>query len=257
MTGNNCTELLCVRQGCTLTVNCHKGTPSEKSNSDVLFRQFSKLNLTKFSFLYNLKIITMKKITVVLFILGMTFNLFSQPYDTHYSIEYALKKADGTLISLMTMVRDGDKMKFTKINNRGKDDENKVDVYVFKNEGKVYTINTYRTFKMGTRHALDMSYVGMLTGVYLFELGNDGTIFNSNSLSGNTSVLGNDCTVYILATQGDAKSEYDMYQDNLMLRRFVGSPTEGNVLEATTFNKDAVISPSEFVIPADVQISDM
>lgn len=182
--------------------------------------------------------------------------IFSQNYDTKYTLEYALKKADGTLISTMSFARDGDKMKFTKVNNRGLDNESKIEIYIFKDEGKVYTVNSGRGYQTGSRHALDLSFVGMQTGVYILDLGNDGTLFNSSYVTGTGSFLGNECTIYTFVTQGDAKSEYYMYQNNLMLKRWVGSPTEGNSLEATAFNKNADSPLGTFQLPRDVQFPD-
>ncbi len=194
----------------------------------------------------------------ILFLLFFIFSsiIFSQSYDQNYTAVYALKDARGTEISRFKHYRNGNKLRFNIVQNSGMDNEKTIDIYIFKDEGKVYTVTAGRGYKTGSRHALDMSFIGMQTGVYILDLGNDGSIFNSNSRNGTNTVLGNTCTIYTLATQGDAKSEYSMYQDNLMLKRVVGSPTEGNTLEAASYDPNANVPESMFTLPTDVQFLD-
>jgi hypothetical protein len=194
----------------------------------------------------------LRKTIFVLFILGMFIDLFPQSYDVNYTIDYALKDARGTVLSKLKLYRSGNKLKFVKIDKAGKPDETTTDMYILKDENQVYTVITNSAGKFGTRHAVELSYVGMQTGVYILDLGNDGTIFNSNSRSGNATVLGMDCVKYTIVTQGDASSDYYMYQDNLMLKRWVGSPTEGNSIEALTFDNTTPVPESLFVVPTDV-----
>ncbi len=193
----------------------------------------------------------------VMCILILNSGIFSQTYDTKYTVEYALKDAGGNIKSKMMMFRNGSKIKFQKYDNSGKPDSTSTAIYIFKDEPKIYNIVTNSAGKFGTRNDVDMMYVGMQTGVYVLDLGNDGTIFNSNTRLGSESVLGMDCVKYTVASQtvpGDrASSDYFMYQDNLMLKRWVGNAAEGNSIEALRYDNTSDVPESIFVLPADVQ----
>jgi hypothetical protein len=186
------------------------------------------------------------------------FNAHSQDptYDLKYTVEYSLKDINGNVKGGVKLYRDNDKMKFTATENRGTDLEKTTDIYIFKNEGKIYTVITGRGYKTGSRHAIDISFVGMQTGVYIIDLGDPIPLFPSSAVSGNGTVLGKDCVRYLITSFGDSKSEYFMYQNNLMLKRFVGSSTEGNTLEATSYDNTTDIPPGTFVLPTGVDFPD-
>lgn len=194
----------------------------------------------------------MKKTILVLMLLGIYINIFPQSYDLNYSVEYALKDAGGTVLSKMKLYRNGTKMKFVKIDNAGKPNETTTDIYILKDENQVYSVVTNSAGKFGSRKALDIMYVFMQTGVYIFDLGNDGKIFNSNSRNGSGTVLGMDCEKYTVASNSEASSDYYMYQDNLMLKRSVGSVSEGNTIEALSYDNTTPVPESLFTVPADV-----
>lgn len=193
----------------------------------------------------------------VMCMLILNTGIFSQTYDTKYTVEYALKDASGNIKSKMMMYRNGSKIKFQKYDNAGKPDSTSTGIYIFKDEPKIYNIVTNSDGKFGTRNDVDMMYVGMQTGVYVLDLGNDGTIFNSNTRVGSESVLGMDCVKYTVASQtvpGDrASSDYFMYQDNLMLKRWVGNSAEGNSIEVLRYDNTSDVPEGIFVLPADVQ----
>jgi hypothetical protein len=200
----------------------------------------------------------MKKIILVLILAGMYVNAFPQSYDLNYTVEYVLKKTNGNEVSRMKLYRNGDKLKFTTTQNKGTDNETVVDVYIFKNEGKVYTATTGKKSKYGNRHALDLMYVFMLTGVYILEFGNDGTVFNNRTNAGTGTVLGKECVYYNILPPGsppEGHADYYLYQNNLMLKRFVGSLEEGNSLEALSYDTSEV-PESTFVLPTDIQFID-
>jgi hypothetical protein len=200
----------------------------------------------------------MKKLNILVFVflcssyLSVT-EIFTQTYDTKYTIEYALKDARGNVLSKMKMYRNGSKIRFVKNDNVGKPDSSTTNIYILKDEPKIYNIISNSAGKFGSKNAVEMMYVGMQTGVYILDLGNDGSIFNSNSRNGSANVLGYDCVKYTIVTQGDASSDYYMYQDNLMLKRWVGSPTEGNSLEALNYDNASDVPESMFIVPTDVQ----
>lgn len=185
-------------------------------------------------------------------------DVISQPaYDTKYTIEYVLKDASGNIKSKMKLFRNGSKLKFQKLDNAGKPDSSETNIYILKDEPKIYNIVSNSAGKFGSKNAVDMSYVGMQTGVYILDLPNDGKLFNSSTRSGSESVLGLECVKYTIASQtvpGDhTSSDYYMYQDNLMLKRWVGSPTEGNSIEALNYDNTSDVPESIFIVPADVQ----
>lgn len=204
----------------------------------------------------------MKKLNIILLILlSSTFlyksEIYSQTYDTKYTVEYVLKNATGNILSRMKMYRNGSRIKFVKIDNVGKPDSSRTDIYILKDEPKIYNIITNSAGKFGTKNAVDMMYVGMQTGVYILDLGNDGTIFNGNSRTGSETVLGLDCVKYTIASQtfgsDHASSDYYMYQDNLMLKRWVGNAAEGNSIEALSYDNTSDVPESIFIVPSDVQ----
>jgi len=194
----------------------------------------------------------MKRIILVLLFMGMNINIFTQSYDLNYTVEYALKDARGTVLSKLKLYRNGNKLKFVKIDNAGKANETTTDIYILKDEAKVYTIVSNSAGKFGTQKALDLMYVGMQTGVYIIDLGNDSTSFNSRTRAGTGTVLGMECVKYTIASNAEASSDYYMYQDNLMLKRSVGSSAEGNTIEALSFDNTTPVQESLFVLPADV-----
>jgi hypothetical protein len=106
--------------------------------------------------------------------------------------------------------------------------------------------------KFGSKHSMDMMYVGMQTGIYIFDLGNDGTVFNNNSKSGYGTVLGNDCVRYNLITAPDGGTDYYMYQDNLMLKRVAATSTDGSTIEALSFDNTTTVPESLFELPPGV-----
>lgn len=194
----------------------------------------------------------MKKTIFALFFLGLFVNVFSQTYDVKYKAEYALKDARGTEISRLMHYRNGNKLKFQKVDNRGKANETTTDIYIDKDEAKIYMIITNSAGKFGTKAALDIMYIGMQTGIYILDLGNLDYIFNNNTRRGAGTVLGKECVKYTVVTDGESSSDYYMYQDNLMLRRSVGNATEGNTLEALSYEVTTV-PESTFIVPTDVQ----
>lgn len=196
--------------------------------------------------------------TAILFFLVFSAeNIFTQSYDTKYTVEYALKDAGGNIKSKIMLYRNGSRMKFQKFDNSGKPDSSVTSIYVFKDEPKIYNIVVNSAGKFGTRNAVDMMYVGMQTGVYILDLPNDGKIFNSSTRAGSETVLGLDCAKYTIASQtvpGDhASSDYYMYQDNLMIKRWVGNDAEGNSIEALRYDNTSDVPESIFTIPGDVQ----
>lgn len=196
-------------------------------------------------------------IAVILFLMISNESIISEIYDTKYTVEYALKDAGGNVKSKMMLYRNGSKMKFVKLDNAGKPDSTTTSIYIFKDEPKIYNIVSNSAGKFGTKNAVDLMYVGMQTGVYILDLGHDGKIFNGNTRAGSELVLGMDCVKYTIASQnvpGDrASSDYYMFQDNLMLKRWVGNAAEGNSIEAISYDNTSDVPESIFVIPADVQ----
>ncbi len=181
---------------------------------------------------------------------------YSQDYDLKYTVNYELKDARGDVKGSVKLYRDNDKMRFTSTENRGTDLEKTTDIYIFKNEGKIYTVITGRGYKTGSRHAIDISFVGMQTGVYIIDLGDPIPLFPASEISGSGQVLGRDCTRYLITSFGDAKTEYFMYQNNLMLKRSIGSTTEGNTIEATSYDNTSDIPPGTFTLPTGVDFPD-
>ena len=146
----------------------------------------------------------MKRSLVFLFLLGFLLQANSQTYDTKYTIEYVLKNASGVIQSRMKLYRDGSRMKFEKLDNSGKPDSTRTEIFIFKDEPKIYNIVSNSAGKFGTKNAVDLSYVGMQTGVYILDLENDRRLFNSSLVSGSGSVLGMECVKYTIASDGEA-----------------------------------------------------
>jgi len=194
----------------------------------------------------------MKKSILVLIVMGIYLNVFPQSYDTKYTSEYVLKDAGGNEKSRMKHYRNGNKLKFQKIDNRGKVDESTTDIYIFKDEPKVYTIVTNSAGKFGSKYALDVMNVFMQTGIYIFDLGDVSVVFNNNTRVGSSTVLGMECIKYTIASNSEASSDYYIYQDNLMIKRWVGSAADGNSIEAVTYDNTSEVPESMFIIPADV-----
>lgn len=194
----------------------------------------------------------MKRSLVFLFLLGFLLQANSQTYDTKYTIEYVLKNASGVIQSRMKLYRDGSRMKFEKLDNSGKPDSTRTEIFIFKDEPKIYNIVSNSAGKFGTKNAVDLSYVGMQTGVYILDLENERRLFNSSLVSGSGSVLGMECVKYTIASDGEASSDYYMYQDNLMLKRWVGNAAEGNSIEALNYDNTSAIPESTFTLPAGV-----
>lgn len=163
-----------------------------------------------------------------------------------------MKNASGVVQSRMKLYRDGSRMKFEKLDNSGKPDSTRTEIFIFKDEPKIYNIVSNSAGKFGTKNAVDLSYVGMQTGVYILDLENERRLFNSSLVSGSGSVLGMECVKYTIASDGEASSDYYMYQDNLMLKRWVGNAAEGNSIEALNYDNTSAIPESTFTLPAGV-----
>jgi len=191
----------------------------------------------------------MKKLYFILFLLGLCINSIAQTYDVNYTAEYNLKDARGNEISRIKLFRNGNKMKFQKVDNRGASNESTTDLFIFKDDAKIITVITNSAGKFGTKAALDIMYVGMQTGIYILDLGNTDNIFNNRTGTG--TVLGKECDKYTVIFGGDASSDYYIYQNNLMLKRSVGSAAEGNTIEAFSY-ETGVVPESTFTVPADV-----
>lgn len=191
----------------------------------------------------------------ILFLLASIFvmQVFGQTYDTKYTIEYVLKNASGNIQSRMKLYRDGSLMKFEKIDNSGKPDSTRTEIFIFKDEPKIYNIVSNSAGKFGTKNAVDLSYVGMQTGVYILDLENDRRLFSSSYINGTGTVLGMECVKYTIISNGEASSDYYMYQDNLMLKRWVGNAAEGNSIEALSYDNTSAIPEGTFTLPGGVQ----
>ena len=195
----------------------------------------------------------MKKMFFFLLTAVFVIQVSAQTYDTYYTIEYVLKNASGNIQSRMKLYRDGSKLKFEKFDNAGKPDSTRTEIFIFKDEPKIYNIVSNSAGKFGTKNAVDLSYVGMQTGVYILDLENDRRLFNSSYVNGTGTVLGLECVKYTIASNGEASSDYYMYQDNLMLKRWVGSTAEGNSIEALNYDNSSAIPEGTFTLPAGVQ----
>ncbi len=209
----------------------------------------------------------MKKILFALslvFLASFHTMIYAQTYDVIYNIEYALKKTDGTEISRLKLFRNGDKLKFQKIDRPGKADSSRTDIYIDKNEPKIYMIISNSAGKFGTKSDYDYMYAGMQTGIYILDFDKidasgrymlRSQIFTTASQSGTATLLGKECTKYTLITQSNgsetASSDYYFYQDNLMLLRHVGTQNDGNNIEALSYDT-SVVPESIFDVPLDV-----
>ncbi|CAN5651433.1 hypothetical protein BH10BAC5_BH10BAC5_03730 [soil metagenome] len=206
----------------------------------------------------------MKKIFLLTLLLGLYANVFSQTYDVNYTIEYALKKADGTEINRLKLFRNGDKLRFQKFSNQGKADSSTTDIYINKNDPKIYMITSNSAGKFGTKSDYDYMYAGMATGIYILDFDKmdangrsmlRSQIFTPASQSGTGTILGKECTKYTLITQSygseTASSDYYFFQDNLMLLRHVGTQNDGNNIEALSYDS-GIVPESMFTIPVDV-----
>jgi hypothetical protein len=202
-----------------------------------------------------------KNITTILSSVFLLLSLFLYPaysqnndFDTKYTAEYVMKDIRGSELGRLKLYRNNNKLRFSKTENKGKDDEMSTDVYVFKDENKAYMITTTKKIKLGSQHSSDlMTFVGMLTGIYILDLGNDGTIFNSSSRTGADNVLGRECAKYTIMTAPDGGSFYWMFQDNLMLKRTAATSTDGTIFEAVSYEPGTDVPESMFVVPPDVQ----
>lgn len=204
----------------------------------------------------------MKKLTVILFIFNFGFSCFIYPqnnYDTKYSAEFVLKDKSGEVLGSIKHYRSGDKLKFIKVSNKDKDNETTTEIFIFKNEGKVYTVISGKNYKLGSRHAIDLNFVVMQAGVYILDLGNDGSVFNNKTKVGPEMINGRECIRYNLVPP-DAPpggiTDYYFYQDNLMLKRVVGSVEENNTIEASSYDANADVPESIFTLPTGVDFPD-
>ncbi|MDD5360550.1 MAG: hypothetical protein PHN88_00345 [Ignavibacteria bacterium] len=205
-----------------------------------------------------------KNITTILSSAFLLLSLFLIPaysqnndFDTKYTAEYVMKDIRGSELGRLKLYRNNNKLRFSKTENKGKDDEISTDVYVFKDENKAYLITSTKKIKLGFGHSSDlMTFVGMLTGIYILDLGNDGTIFNPSIKSGTDIVLGRECFKYTIMTAPDGGSFYWMFQDNLMLKRTAATSTDGTIFEAISYEPGIDVPESMFVLPADVQFVD-
>ena len=178
-------------------------------------------------------------------------------YDKKYTVEYSLKDIRGNEIGRIKLYRNEDKLKFTKTDNKGKENEVVTDVFIFKGEKKIYTITSSKKLKLGNKNNLDMNFVGMLTGVYILDLGNDGSIINSSRRTGTKNFLGKDCTEYTILTTADGGGTYYyFYQDNLMFRKSAMTSTDGSYMEALSYDTNTDVPDELFRVPADVQYID-
>lgn len=201
---------------------------------------------------------TFKSLAIIFIFLTFTVVSYSQntDYDKKYSAEYVLKDIKGNVINRLMLYRNNNKLKFVKTENKGKEDELITEMYILKDEQKTYTIMSSKKIKLGYKQTLDMTNVGMFTGIYIFDLGNDGSVFKPSLITGSGDVLGKSCVQYTIITAPGGGSFYYMYQDNLMLKRFVGTTEEGNTLEAISYDTGVDIPESTFTIPTDVQYID-
>jgi hypothetical protein len=94
----------------------------------------------------------MKKVILVILLLGIYVNIFPQTYDVNYTSEYVLKDARGNEISRLKHYRNGSKLKFLKVDNAGKTNESTTEVFVNKDDAKIITVVTNSAGKFGTKH---------------------------------------------------------------------------------------------------------
>lgn len=187
---------------------------------------------------------------LISFLNGMT---QTANYDTKFKAEYVLKDIHGNEIGRIKVYRNNDKIRFNKVENPGKENELNTDVYAFKNENKSYMITSGKGVKLGYKYSAEMIFLGSLTGVYMFDLGNDGTVFNSSTRAGTETVLGKECVRYNLLTSADGTSDYYMYQDNLLFKRVAATSTDGGIFEVISYDNSSEIPESLFIVPVDVQ----
>ncbi len=163
-----------------------------------------------------------------------------------YAIDYEYSEKDGQNKKPFTLYRDGDKIKFKGVDKYG----STVTMYILKNENTIYTVTENKATTIGVKFTgLDCSYVGMQWGVYILDLEKCEFLLNSSTVQGTANVAGKECTIYNIIQSGDARTDYYIYNNNLMLKRTAPTTT----IQATSFNESPTFAADEFKIPSGIE----
>ena len=163
-----------------------------------------------------------------------------------YLVEYEYFENTGENRKTFTLSRDADKIKIKGVNTTGAT----VTMYILKDERAIYTVTEQRGTIIGTKYrGFDCSYVGMQWGIYLLDLDKCEFFISSSTAQGTANVAGKECTLYNIIQSGDARTDYYIYNNKLMLKRTTPTTT----IQATSFNENPVFTAGEFTIPSNIQ----
>ncbi len=163
-----------------------------------------------------------------------------------YAIDYEYFEKDGQNKKPFILYRDGDKIKFKGVDKYG----STVTMFILKNENTIYTVTENTATTIGVKfRGLDCSYVGMQWGVYILDLEKCEFLLNNSTAQGTVNVAGKECTIYNIIQSGDARTDYYIYNNNLMLKRTTPTTT----IQATSFNDNPTFTADEFTVPPGIQ----
>jgi hypothetical protein len=86
----------------------------------------------------------------------------------------------------------------------------------------------------------------MQWGVYLLDLDQCEFLIQSSTASGSANVAGKDCTIYNVMQQGDLRTDYYIFNNQISLK--MSSPA--TTIEAVSFDESPVFTADEFTPPA-------
>lgn len=187
----------------------------------------------------------MKKSNFALIIILTAVNIITGNISAQdiYKITYKFSEKDNTNSKTFTLNRSNNDYLIEGVDKYG----NNVKMYVKKDERKIYTVTSNSAVTIGTRHiGIECSYIGMQWGVYLLDLDKCEFLLQMATAAGSSVVAGKDCTIYNVMQQGDLRTDYYIYNNQISLKMTSPSTT----IEAVSFQDNPSFPADEFTLPA-------
>ncbi|MCC6866466.1 MAG: hypothetical protein IT280_09950 [Ignavibacteria bacterium] len=182
------------------------------------------------------------KILIIMALATIIFTAAVYSQDT-YKITYKYSEKEHPNTKNFILEKNGNNYKFIGVDTYGND----VIMYINKDERKIYTVTKNGDLTIGTRYnGIDCSYPGMHWGVYLLDLDKCGYLMQSVTASGSDTIAGKECTIYNAAQQGNLRTDYYIYNNQISLK--MSSPS--TTIEAISFDESPVFSSTEFTPPS-------
>jgi len=196
----------------------------------------------------------MKKIFVFSFLFAVYFIKPAFADELKCSVTYEFFEKAGENKKIIKLYKDGSKYKLILKEKAETADEKTTTAYIYLDQAMVYTVIDSKGIKIGSKHELEIMFVGMQWGIYFLNFTKASDFTSVTGSGGSETILSKECTVREIRADPLVTKYY--FWNNIMLKKTVydGTSSYNTVTEqATLIDENPVFGAAEFDYPQDVQ----